>query len=783
VGDPDTPAAGLVVTAASSNQALVPDANLAPGGSASARQLTITPAPNQNSAGRGTAVITVTVSDGIRTASDTFVLTVTAVNDSPSAQAKSYTAQANMKISVPAGSGLLAGAADPNDVAGNPGWTPVFTVGGATATTSPAGGTVTIDAATGAFDFDPPPGVTGTVTFTYTVCDNGQGTPASRCSAAATVTFTVSGPVIWFVDDSAASGGTGRLSAPFTTLAAAGTAVGTSTGHRIFLYSGTYSTGRALNAGEWLIGQGVSPPSPGDDFDDLFGIAPPAGTMARPVIGGTRPVVRGQVAMATGGAARGLNVQPASGTQGLTASGVTGLTVGEVSVSTTSAVAVNLSASSGAFALTSVSANGGASGIVLNAVNTGAGSGSFTVAGTGGSCTLATPTCSGGTIQNTTGVGISLTSTRDVSLSHLLIRDTGSHGIEGTAVVNFALQSSVVAGAGDADNEDGIHFATAGADNLSGAAAIRDSFVDGHQENGLYVRNDSGTLTLTVANTDFSNSVLEDGILLETFGTASLTALVEDGAFSGLESDGIKANANAGTLNITARDNTFTGDATSDNALSFVSAGGATMRYTIANNTLNASHNSAMILQANDSSVMHGRVLSNVISGTTNGNGIDGALAADDSSRARLLIDGNTVNGQRQGAMFFNANNTGQLDVTITANTMGSRPADPTTFENLTVSANGTSNVCANIRSNSVALGGSNAGGLGFSADAFRLDDDDTPTNSTLRLERGGSTSADPVQVIRDNNPTSLSNTVSISDTITLVADNTCLLPETAPLP
>ena len=153
--------------------------------------------------------------------------------------------------------------------------------------------------------------------------------------------------------------------------------------------------------------------------------------------------------------------------------------------------------------------------------------------------------------------------------------------------------------------------------NLSGTAVIRDFFVNGAQENGLYVRNDSGTLLLTVDNTDFSNSVLEDGILLETFGTATLTALVEDGAFSGLESDGIKANANAGTLNITARNNTFTGDATSDNALSFVSGGGATMRYTISGNTLNASNNSAMILQANDTSVMHGRVLNNVITNTT----------------------------------------------------------------------------------------------------------------------------------------------------------------------
>jgi hypothetical protein len=429
-------------------------------------------------------------------------------------------------------------------------------------------------------------------------------------------------------------------------------------------------------------------------------------------------------------------------------------------------------------------AAGPASGIILN--NTGS-SGGLKVTGAtpaAGTCTLATPTCSGGTIQSTSGAGIFLTVTRDVSLSHMLIKDTRSHGIEGGAVVNFTLQSSVVDGAGDADNEDGIRFAFADASNLSGTAVIRDSFVNGAQENGLLVRNHNGTLALTVDNTDFSNSLLEDGILLETFGTATLTALVEDGAFSGQESDGIKANANGGTLNVTARNNTFTGDATSDNALSFITGGGATMRYTISGNTLNTSNNSAMILQANDTSAVHGRVLNNVISGTTNGNGIDAALAADDNSRARLLIQGNTVRDQRLGAMFFSASNTAQLDVTILGNTVSTRPTDATAFENLTVGSNdangGTPIVCTNIRTNSVVRGGSNAGGIGFNADAIFLNDD---PGSTLRLEQGTSTSTDPAQVVRDNNPTSAANGVLTDGTITLVANATCLLPETAPLP
>ena len=79
IGDVETAAGSLTVTATSSDTTLIPNANLAFGGSGAARMLAATPAANQF----GTATITVTVSDGTVTTSDTFVLTVTAVNDAP----------------------------------------------------------------------------------------------------------------------------------------------------------------------------------------------------------------------------------------------------------------------------------------------------------------------------------------------------------------------------------------------------------------------------------------------------------------------------------------------------------------------------------------------------------------------------------------------------------------------------------------------------------------------------------------------------------------------------
>ena len=79
IGDVETVATGLTLSAASSNPALIPNANIQFGGSGSSRTVRIVPATNQS----GSATITLTVSDGVVTASDSFVVTVNAVNDAP----------------------------------------------------------------------------------------------------------------------------------------------------------------------------------------------------------------------------------------------------------------------------------------------------------------------------------------------------------------------------------------------------------------------------------------------------------------------------------------------------------------------------------------------------------------------------------------------------------------------------------------------------------------------------------------------------------------------------
>jgi surface-anchored protein len=80
VGDSQTAAGALVVTASSSNTSLVPNANIVLGGSSANRTVQVIPVADLF----GSATITLTVTDaGGLTATDSFVLSVNSVNDHP----------------------------------------------------------------------------------------------------------------------------------------------------------------------------------------------------------------------------------------------------------------------------------------------------------------------------------------------------------------------------------------------------------------------------------------------------------------------------------------------------------------------------------------------------------------------------------------------------------------------------------------------------------------------------------------------------------------------------
>src|SRR5205085_6203903 len=73
IGDTETPAAALAVQATSSDQNLLPDANITLGGSGASRTISLTPNPNVS----GTCQVTVTVSDGLASTPTIFNVNIT----------------------------------------------------------------------------------------------------------------------------------------------------------------------------------------------------------------------------------------------------------------------------------------------------------------------------------------------------------------------------------------------------------------------------------------------------------------------------------------------------------------------------------------------------------------------------------------------------------------------------------------------------------------------------------------------------------------------------------
>src|SRR5438552_4862273 len=127
-----------------------------------------------------------------------------------------YNVIGNVRIQPNAAAGLLVNDIDP-DTGNNTGLT--ATAQTVSSTQCAACGNVTINA-DGSFSYNPPVGFQGSDTFTYTVND-----PTGK-TGTGTVTLTVSG-IVWFINNNAAActtltlaSGCGRLTNPFSTLAA-----------------------------------------------------------------------------------------------------------------------------------------------------------------------------------------------------------------------------------------------------------------------------------------------------------------------------------------------------------------------------------------------------------------------------------------------------------------------------------------------------------------------------------------------------------------------------------
>jgi len=376
-------------------------------------------------------------------------------------------------------------------------------------------------------------------------------------------------------------------------------------------------------------------------------------------------------------------------------------------LTTATATALNVSSTTiGANGLTFRSINAptasGNSGIILNATGS---SGGLTVTGNGGSCTAATPTCTGGTISNKTTVpNVSLTNTKNVNLSLMNIQSSSFEGILGSGVDGFTLASSLVRNNSTAgNNRCGIKLT----DTLNAVSFSDDAVTGNFNSNVQITTSPSSTAamtTLTVANGTYSSSTQNAGFLVDLHGSAALnTASVTGATFSSNFSKGIQFqqndNATMGnsvgapaTGTITVSGCTFSGN---DGHASFESGGNGTgnsyVRFVSNVNMTNALTGSAINFGVANSGTGTFKAFcdGNVIgtlgspgSGSASGEGISAKFQGRHT--AILTVTNNQVRDVANGAGAFGARgidvedlgdpgaNLGQtqLDVKITGNTV-----------------------------------------------------------------------------------------------------------------
>lgn len=313
----------------------------------------------------------------------------------------------------------------------------------------------------------------------------------------------------------------------------------------------------------------------------------------------------------------------------------------------------------------SIASNGAANGIVLN--NTGT-SGNLVVTGTGATAG------SGGTIQNSTGDGVSLTDTQDVSLSNMIISDNAGNGIKGLRVNGVVLNGLTLNSNADNNTESGILFNEL-TGNASHVTTFTNLIVSNSFTHNVQVINSGGTLTnLVVSGGTFSNNGASDNagsdFIFEAdgagvAGTPTMTLTVDGATFTGnnaypgpgvIPGTGLFVIANDGTVNAHIGETTgnlFNNLNNGINLTQSSNAGagtGGNLNFTVKNNTVtNSEGNAINVFSSGDlARTLDGIIANNVIgtqgvatSGSVAGSGI--RIGHESLGVAKVLIDNNII--------------------------------------------------------------------------------------------------------------------------------------------
>jgi hypothetical protein len=625
----------------------------------------------------------------------------------------SYTMVGNTPETFDAAHGVLA-----NDIDFNGQTLSVDTAKGASNVT---GGSVTLNA-DGSFTFTPTTGFEGTASFQYFVKDSAAG----DSDQVATATITVTAPV-WYVDSAASAvGADGSFAHPFQTIAQADTAANTTdaatdgggVNNIIFVenagaaYSGT--TTISLVNGEELLGDGSGLTSVNGNTVGLSGTDPTFNDST----GGN------VITLSSNNTVSGINIDDTGSGSGIVDTGNAGtLTMSNISVTTAgSGVGIELVGggtvtitgtsntldSTAGTALEIENTNIGAKGITFQSISDGTTSGSagdgiilentgssggLTVTGTGSNSSGGVIEHKTGTGGTTSGDGIYLLNTDDVSLNWMQLNDFQSFGIQGSGVVNFNFTNGAVdttsgfnGSSTSGEGQGSIYF-----NNLTGTSLFNDDNVaDGFVANASIVNN-TGTLDLTVTNSDFednSSTQGTQGFLAEAGVNAGDTAVINatflNDTFVNNRARDIQVVSNdLGSFNVDIGDavsgsgGTFTSDAAASIDIDDNSSAALTSFFNIENVSVTSSNAAISTLPINifmgsqmaAGSVFEGDLTNSTITGAEN-QGDDGiAVTGQGAGTGKFDIANNTISKiAANGIEVDSGQGSDTVDVTITGN-------------------------------------------------------------------------------------------------------------------
>jgi len=406
----------------------------------------------------------------------------------------------------------------------------------------------------------------------------------------------------------------------------------------------------------------------------------------------------GTVAFGNGG----LDIDTTSG-GGFSATGGGTVTVGTGTnpntIDSTTGTALNVSNTTiGSSGLTfrSISANGAPNGIVLN--NTGT-SGGLTVTGASGNCTAATPTCTGGRIQNTVGAdgatagnGIYLNNTRQVSLNLIRLNGHANNGVYGTGVRGLTIDHSLFDGLQGSSNSGTFDESAIQMVDIGGAVSITNSDISGGAFNNVRLENISGTAPALALTFEHNTLGTMQGSVTDVRSTAvlvnvtdgQLTAQINDNTVTYWWGNAIHVlvqGTATGTANITNNTAHQTSGALAGAGGIWVAGG--TLTYNISGNSVRNTNGTAISADRTQfGSTMQGTIANNLVgasgvanSGSATGIGIFASHHGPGTTIVK--ITGNTlrqINGSASGAITTITGDaagfggSGAMNATITSN-------------------------------------------------------------------------------------------------------------------